>query len=114
MSTRPDCGGIYGTAPYGSRYYGGHVQCGSTTRTTRPDCGGIWGTGAWGMRYYGGHIQCGVVPPIPPVPPPRARGYANGRRPLRKEEDLEDLLFIIMLWNALPRQGASVDRPPEA
>jgi hypothetical protein len=107
-TTRPDCGGIWGTGTWGQRYYAGHYQCEPPLRTTRPDCGGIWGTGAWGMRHYGGHIQCGYVPPVPPTPTPSAKGYANGGRRRRlKEEDLDDLLFIIACWNAAPRQNAS-------
>ncbi len=104
-TTRPDCGGIWGAGVWGGRYYAGHVQCFPPMRTTRPDCGGIWGTGAWGMRYYAGHIQCGEVPPIPPVP--SGNNGRGNQRWRRKEEDLDDLLFIITCWNALPRQAAT-------
>ncbi len=75
--------------------------------STRPDCGGIWATGAWGMRYYGGHIQCGVVPPIPPVPDRSSKGRSNWRR--KPDEELDDLLLILMIWNAIPRQGATTE-----
>lgn len=108
--TRPDCGGIYGSGTYGQRYYAGHIQCVPDQIETRPDCGGIYGTGSYGMRYYAGHIHCGDTPPIPPEPTAtRAKGYSNGRIKPRKEEDLDDLLWIIMLWNAIPRPSASID-----
>ncbi len=103
-TTRPDCGGIYATGTYGQRYYAGHIQC-RAPYPTRPDCGGIYGTGAWGMRYYGGHRQCGYVPPTPPVPGSGNKGRANRRRKL--DEELDELLLILMLWNAIPRQGAT-------
>lgn len=74
---------------------------------TRPDCGGIYGTSPFGSRYYAGHLKCAYVPPNPPAPTPSAKGYANGRKRQPKEEDLDDLLFIITCWNAIPRQNAS-------
>jgi hypothetical protein len=120
-TTRPDVGGIWGTSPWGGRYYAGHIQAPSTLRTTRPDCGGIWATGAWGMRFYGGHIQCGYVPPIPPVPPTPDDRFVGGsgrrkKRILREDDrlirrekpivfqradesgDEEDIELILAMW----------------
>ena len=68
---------------------------------TRPDCGGIYGSAIFGSRYYAGHIQCEYIPPIPPTPAPSSRGRANSRRGRPKEEDLDDLLMIIMLWQPI-------------
>lgn len=65
-------------------------------RTIRPDCGGIYGTATYGQRYYAGHVQCGEAPPTPPPPVDQRKGYANRRKP--KQEDLDDLIFIVMLW----------------
>lgn len=101
--TRPDCGGIYGTGTFGQRYYAGHYQC---VPLKRPDCGGIWGTGAWGMRYYAGHKQCEYVPPVPPVPPPYSNNKGR-RKPFKKEQDLDEFVLIIGLWNLIPRPSAS-------
>lgn len=130
--TRPDCGGIYGSGSYGSRYYGGHVQCGVPLRTTRPDCGGIYATGTYGQRYYAGHRQC--APPLRvtrpdcggiwatgaygmryygghiqcgggPIPPPTPPGrrYRAGRSQLRiHKEDLPEIVLITALFNLLP------------
>lgn len=114
-TTRPDCGGMFGTGSFGQRYFAGHYQCNPVLPTTRPDCGGMFGTGAFGMRYFAGHIQCGEVPPPPPAPTRRVqKGYANKRRP--KQEDLDDLIFIIMLWQGVRTQPttATASLPPRA
>lgn len=100
-TTRPDCGGIYGSGTWGQRYYAGHYQCLPPIRTERPDCGGIWGSGAFGMRYYGGHIQCGYVPPNPPTPAPSRYRAGRSQKKPAKQEDLDDLITIIMMWQGV-------------
>ncbi len=90
-TTRPDCGGIWGTGAWGMRYYAGHRQCGYVP----------------------------PIPPVPPEPDDEGGGGGSGRRrrrifreherrilPRRKVEikradeagDEEDIELILTLW----------------
>lgn len=73
--SRPNCGGILGTATWGQSYWGGHIQCGEPPPPdTRTNCGGIWATATWGQAYWGSHIQC----PEPAPPTPSTRTWCGG------------------------------------
>lgn len=99
--SRPNCGGMWGTATFGQSYFGQHIQCPEPpppTPDTRTWCGGIWGTATFGQMYWGGHIQCPEpLPPAPPLPSGGGGGIGSGgiaavRRPVDRPFDLEDHL----------------------
>lgn len=73
--TRPDCGGVFGTAIFGQPAFGGHNHCAPPSSTdSRPDCGGVFGTATFGGTYFGGHLQCNPPPPDGPTTRPNCGG----------------------------------------